>query len=93
MFIVDGEINFDDGVSCDNTDVVQGIFLATEGFTTSATRNDNAASSDWCMGGNLIIKGTLIGPGIDQDFYDQRRAVLDAWDTNAYLLFDGANDA
>jgi hypothetical protein len=49
MFVVAGGITFD-SAGCDATDVVQGIFIAENGFSSTTTRNTAANASEWCDG-------------------------------------------
>ncbi|MDP2670670.1 MAG: hypothetical protein Q8O99_07390 [bacterium] len=55
MYVVAGDINFA-AAGCDDTDIVEGIFLTKGSFTTDRIRNDDLTSSSRCRGGNLNIK-------------------------------------
>lgn len=66
MYVVkNGTITFTNN-SCDDVDVVKGIFATDEGFVTNRVRNDDPAATTWCDGGGLRVEGILIGPGINQ---------------------------
>ena len=58
MFITkNGTIDFEEDPStyCKAPQIVKGIFVAGNGFTTSKIRNDNLNKS-WCAYGNLQVK-------------------------------------
>jgi NADPH-dependent curcumin reductase CurA len=80
MFITkNGTIDFEEDPStyCQAPQVVKGIFVAGNGFTTSKIRNDNLNKS-WCTYGNLQVKGILVGAGIDT-LVENRRSNLNRW--------------
>ena len=80
MFITkNGTIDFEEDPStyCQAPQVVKGIFVAGNGFTTSKIRNDNLNKS-WCTYGNLQVKWILIGNGINT-LVENRRSNLNRW--------------
>jgi cysteine-rich repeat protein len=80
MYVVpNGTITFANEY-CDENDMVRGIFIAGEGFLSSAARNDAISNDEWCNGGKLQIEWLLIGAWIDATFAQQRRAAIDLWD-------------
>lgn len=81
VYIVkNGTITFTNN-SCDEVDVVRGIFATDGGFSTSRIRNDDPAATQRCDGGSLHVDGILIGPGINDTFMNNRRATLNLWST------------
>ena len=80
MFITkNGTIDFEEDPStyCQAPQVVKGIFVAGNGFTTSKIRNDNL-NKTWCSYGNLQVKWILVGAGIDT-LVENRRSNLNRW--------------
>ena len=80
MFITkNGTIDFEEDPStyCKAPQIVKGIFVAGNGFTTSKIRNDNLNKS-WCAYGNLQVKWILVGAGIDT-LVENRRSNLNRW--------------
>jgi hypothetical protein len=47
MFVVNGEISFLT-TRCDDTQFVQGIWIANDGFTTTNTKNTDSENTQWC---------------------------------------------
>ncbi len=90
MFVVNGVIEFSHGDDCTDTDTVAGIFIASDGFETTLTSNTNLTNPQRCSGGNLVIKGLLVGAqtDLDAEFSILRRSTLDAWQPNSYLFDD-----
>lgn len=60
MYISQGDIEFA-STSCDESDVVEGLFVAGGTFTTDTINNKSLSQDERCKGGNLQIKGTLLG--------------------------------
>lgn len=90
MYVVNGTIEFSHGEDCTDTDAVAGIFIASDGFETTLTSNTDLQNPQRCSGGNLVIKGLLVGAqaDLDAEFSILRRSTLDAWQTNSYLFDD-----
>ena len=56
MFIVqNGSISFENA-DCDEQDVVKGIFIAGNGFSTTANKNNDVNASGRCDGASLEIQ-------------------------------------
>jgi len=80
MFVANnGTINFkeDPSTKCSAPQVVKGIFVAWNGFTTSKLDN-SSLYLPWCKYGNLQVKGILIGKNIDT-LVQNRRSNLNNW--------------
>ncbi len=90
MYVVNGTIEFSHGEDCVDTDYVAGIFIASDGFDTTLTSNTDLQNPQRCSGGNLVIKGLLVGAqaDLDAEFSILRRSTLDAWQPNSYLFDD-----
>lgn len=87
MYISKWVIRFEPA-SCDFTDAVEWLFVAWSGFETRSVGNRQLSQAERCKGGNLSIKGTLLGLGAGEALSVQRRSVLNAWNANAYLFND-----
>jgi len=99
LYVVERDIIFDANEAwsgCDDTEEVEGIFITNGMFKTwvrnpwgnyVAIRNNNLNKSQWCTGGNMVIKWLLIGER-EEWFTEKRRSVLDAWKTSANLFTD-----
>ncbi|MDP2670286.1 MAG: hypothetical protein Q8O99_05050 [bacterium] len=62
--------------NCDVQDYVEGILMTVDGFSATRIRNDNLSSQQRCDDGRLIVDGLAIGPGLDFDLVQARRARL-----------------
>jgi hypothetical protein len=90
MIIANGDIHFTAGNNCDDSDVFKGLFITPNNFTTEATRNDDTSNTEWCAGGNMIIEGGLVGNGIGDTFFQQRRSTTDYREGNTIETMFGA---
>jgi hypothetical protein len=57
--------------------IVNGIFIANEGFVGSRTINDNLGRN-WCQEGGLTINGVAIGSNL-QALVNNKRSNLNSW--------------
>ena len=80
MIVVNGEIEFGT-TSCDETQFIQGIWIAGEWFSSTSMKNNSLSSTQRCSWGNIIVQGMLIGAWID-DLSTSRRWVLQPWDSS-----------
>ena len=79
MLLTNGTITFNGGENCDDAQVVRGVFYAKAGFSSlNVKKNTNLSNKDWCIGGNLHIKGVAIGDGLER-VMENRRAELNRW--------------
>jgi len=84
MLLTNGDIIFDGEKNCNDAQVVKGIFYTSKGEFKSKgvkeLRNDKLDRPNRCIGGNLHVKGILIGNGLQNVMVD-RRSELNQWFT------------
>ena len=78
IIVQNGKIIFEN-MDCNDQDLVKGIFIAKDGFDTTATKNTSVSAGSWCVGGSLRVQGILIGTGINENLYSKRRSTFDSW--------------
>ncbi|MDR0608330.1 MAG: hypothetical protein LBG52_08600 [Candidatus Peribacteria bacterium] len=79
MLLTNGKITFNGSKNCNDTQVLRGIFYAGMGFEgTEVKKNNKLSNTDRCIGGNLHIKGIVIGEGL-QAVANARRSELNQW--------------
>jgi hypothetical protein len=79
MLLTNGNITFSGRLNCNDAQVVRGIFYAGgELKGEKVAKNDRLENSERCIGGNLHIKGIVIGQGL-QNVANARRSELNQW--------------
>ena len=92
MWLVKGQVKFDPA-NVDEPQVVDGIWIAKDGFDKTRIRNDDL-NKEWAKRGDLKVRGILIGNGVDEVKENGRSVLGDIWrvDANIYkLIIDGAS--
>jgi hypothetical protein len=76
MLLTNGTITFDGSKNCNDAQTLKGIYYAKDGFTSiGVSKNNKLSNGERCIGGNLHVKGIVIGKGLDT-VMTQRRSEL-----------------